>query len=231
MGLKEWAEKNKAGSPEQLAKKEERAEKRADLKADWAANKAKADSTSTFEGITLKPDSIKYKSEGGFAVMVAYRELTRAADPTGHGYAFIWPFKAKPQSGLRVVVPGMDGQAYGIVLRVATAQDGRGVGPLKSIKRLVTKNEFDKAYAKQAAEAVKFWNQVRIAAGLDKGRRAKVSDDFPTIYPADGPAPPTHLRVHSRVQSAPVDALLDCRCRCIRLRHVVGGQALEQGGG
>ena len=43
--------------------------------------------------------------------------------------------------------------------------------------------------------------------------------------------PPTHLRVHSRVQSAPVDALLDCRCRCIRLRHVVGGQALEQGGG
>ena len=133
-----------------------------------------------------------------FAVMVAYRELTRAADPTGHGYAFIWPFKAKPQSGLRVVVPGMDGQAYGIVLRVATAQDVRGVGPLKSIKRLVTKNEFDKAYAKQAAEAVKFWNQVRIAAGLDKGRRAKVSDDFPTIYPADGPASAADADVYGR---------------------------------
>jgi hypothetical protein len=34
MGFKEWAEKNKAGSPGQLAKKEERVQKRADLKAD-----------------------------------------------------------------------------------------------------------------------------------------------------------------------------------------------------
>jgi len=42
MGLKEWAEKNKAGSPEQLAQKAERIEKRAGLKADHAANKAES---------------------------------------------------------------------------------------------------------------------------------------------------------------------------------------------
>jgi Short C-terminal domain len=41
MGFKEWAEKNKAGGPAQLAKKEERVQKRADLKADWAAGKDK----------------------------------------------------------------------------------------------------------------------------------------------------------------------------------------------
>ena len=122
------------------------------------------------------------------AVMVAYRELTHDADPTGHGYVFVWPFKGKPQQGQRVIVPGMDGQAFGVVLRVATPQDVRGAGPLKSIKRLVTTDELDKAHAKQAAEAIKFWNQVRIAAGLDKGRRAKVSYDFLTIYPADGAA-------------------------------------------
>lgn len=132
------------------------------------------------------------------AVMVAYREPTREADPTGHGYAFIWPFKAKPQPGVRVVVPGIDGKPFGVVLRVATAQDVRGAGPLKSIKRLVTTDELDKAHAKQAAEAIKFWNQVRIATGLDKGRRAKVSDDFPTIYPADGAASASDADVYGR---------------------------------
>jgi hypothetical protein len=99
---------------------------------------------------------------------------------------------------LRVVFPGTDGQEYGIVLRVATAQDVRGAGPLKSIKRLVTTDELDKAHAKQAAEALNFWNQVRIAVGLDKGRRAKVSDDFPTIYPADGAASAADADVYGR---------------------------------
>ncbi len=132
------------------------------------------------------------------AVVVAYRDLTRTADPTDHGYSFIWPFRETPQSGLRVVVPGMDGHAYGIVLRIATAQDVTGVGPLKSIARLVTKDEFDKAHAKQAAEVVKFWSQTRIAAGLDTGRRAKVSDDLPTIQPADGAADAANADAYGR---------------------------------
>ncbi len=45
---------------------------------------------------------------------------------------------------------------------------------------------------------------------------------------ADATACPlTHLRVRSRVQSAPEDALLECRCGCIRSRYVVVGQELE----
>jgi hypothetical protein len=132
------------------------------------------------------------------AVIVAYRELTRTADPTGHGYAFIWPFQDKPQPGLRVVVPGTDGQAYGVVLRTATTQDVRGLGPLKPIKRLATKDELEKARAKQVAETDRFWNQARIAAGLDKGRRAKVSDDFPQIHPASGSANTADADVYGR---------------------------------
>jgi hypothetical protein len=41
VGLKEWAEKNKAGSPEQLAKKADRAAKREGLRTEFAATKAK----------------------------------------------------------------------------------------------------------------------------------------------------------------------------------------------
>jgi hypothetical protein len=40
MGLKAWAEKNKAGSPEQLAKKAGRVQARADLKAEWATKRS-----------------------------------------------------------------------------------------------------------------------------------------------------------------------------------------------
>lgn len=132
------------------------------------------------------------------AVIVSYRELTRTADPTGTGYAFVWPFRETPKPGTRVVVPGMDGQAFGVVLRNATAKDVKGLGTLKPIKRLVTKDELEKAHVKQGAETDKFWNQARIAAGLDKGRRAKVSDGFPEIYPASGSAKATDADVYGR---------------------------------
>ncbi len=132
------------------------------------------------------------------AVIVAYRDLTHAADLAGNGYAFIWPFRDEPKPGLRVVVPGQDGQAYGVVLRSATAQDVRGLGQLKQIKRLATQEEMDKARAKQVAEEGKFWSQARIAAGLDKGRRAKVSDDFPDLQPAGGSASAADADVFGR---------------------------------
>ena len=65
--------------------------------------------------------------------------------------------------------------------------------------------------------------------GLPGGVAAGIADAG--AFTVASAVPPTHLRVHSRVQSAPVDALLECRCRCVRSGHVVGGQELEQGGG
>ena len=58
MGLSEWAEK---------------------IQATDAANKAKAAATGTFEGITLKPDSLKYKSTSG-PVFGATAHVETAAD-------------------------------------------------------------------------------------------------------------------------------------------------------
>jgi len=132
------------------------------------------------------------------AVIVAYRELARSADPTDHGYAFVWPFGETPVSGTRVVVPGMDGQAFGIVLREATAKDLKGLGTLKPIKRLVTQDEIEKAHAKQGAETDKFWKQAQIAAGLERGRRARVGEGFPEIHPATGSATAEDADVYGR---------------------------------
>ena len=58
MGLTEWADK---------------------IQAKDAENKAKAASTGTFEGIVLKPDSLKYKGTGG-PVFGATAHVETAAD-------------------------------------------------------------------------------------------------------------------------------------------------------
>lgn len=132
------------------------------------------------------------------AVIVAYRDLTQSADLDGHGYAFLWPLRESPTPGTRVVVPGMDGQAFGVVLRAATATDVKGLGQLKPVQRLATTDEIATAKAKQVAEAERFWTQSRIAAGLDTGRRAKVTGDFPEIHPASGPASEKDADVYGR---------------------------------
>lgn len=132
------------------------------------------------------------------AVIVSYRELTHSADLDGHGYAFSWPLRESPTPGTRVVVPGMDGQAFGVVLRAATAKDLKGLGQLKPVRRLATTKEIESANAKQVAEADKFWTQSRIAAGLDTGRRAKVTGDFPDIQPASGSASKSDADVYGR---------------------------------
>ena len=132
------------------------------------------------------------------AVIVSYRELTHSADLDGHGYAFSWPLRESPTPGTRVVVPGMDGQAFGVVLRGATAKDLKGLDTLKPIKRLVTKDELEKAHAKQVAETDRFWKQAQIAAALEGGRRARVGDGFPEIHPATGSATAEHADAYGR---------------------------------
>lgn len=74
MGMKEWAERNKAGGAVQLAKKAERVATREGLKADFAATKAefaannaavKADRGESFQGVVLAGGEVRFKGEGG----------------------------------------------------------------------------------------------------------------------------------------------------------------------
>lgn len=131
-------------------------------------------------------------------VRVAFVDLAKPApDPDRvRGYNYAWTLGGQPEPGDRVVVPGIDGPAYGVVVEVKNrtprelASDERSWGAtIKPVRRMVTADEMAKARSKAAADLDAWLDMARRAAGLPtRSRRRKVPEGYPDIPPADGQA-------------------------------------------
>lgn len=82
------------------------------------------------------------RDDGPF-VKVSFTDFHRPPAPGATGYAYRWTLPSTPQPGLRVWVPGMDGLAPGVVLRV-TKTPGYS-GEIKNVARVATEAEIAKA--------------------------------------------------------------------------------------
>lgn len=123
-------------------------------------------------------------------VRVASRDLTAPVPPAdGHGYVYRWTLDADPMPGMRVMVPGADGQAPAVVLGVAAKHEAAGL-QLKSVSRVVTGDEIQRAHERVQADTVAWLRMARKAAGLPGAGRVRTSppEGFPAIPPTSGEA-------------------------------------------
>lgn len=127
-------------------------------------------------------------------VRVTFRDIAEPPPQAhGRGYIYRWRLREEPELGARLLVPGMDGPAWTVVIGVDDATRGelREV-ELKDVTRLATPQEVAKGEAKYLAAQDAWLNMMRRAAGLPtKGRgRSKVPKGYPDVPPAEGTAPP-----------------------------------------
>lgn len=80
-------------------------------------------------------------------VGVSYRELMdRPLRVEAQGYVFRWTLPQAPEVGMKVLVPGPDGETWGEVVRVegVSARDARG-SEVRSVTRCATEEELERA--------------------------------------------------------------------------------------
>lgn len=133
-------------------------------------------------------------------VRVTFRDITEPPPKVhGRGYVYRWPLNEPPELGARVLVPGLDGPAWTVIIGLddATREDLEH-HELKDVIRLATPQEVANGEAIQQAAENAWLDMMRRAAGLaTRGRpRNRVPDGYPEIPPADGTAPPDLARAH-----------------------------------
>lgn len=135
-----------------------------------------------------------FRTRSPTLVRVTFRDITEPPPRVhGHGYIYTWPLGEAPEAGQRVLVPGMDGPAWAVVIGVndATTQETRGL-ELKSVIRPATAKEVAKGQARHGRELNAWLDMMRLAAGLSTAGRARrgVPEGYPEIPPAGGAAVP-----------------------------------------
>jgi len=126
--LSEWAEKNKAGSTEQLAKKAERAQKRDDLKADFAATRVGfADTKAEMAAANVKlkeKEAAQVERDADASARAATKRdahLARLDVKTAKGESF----EGVTLTSDRISYKGQGGLVFGASAHVETAADAR----------------------------------------------------------------------------------------------------------
>lgn len=109
------------------------------------------------------------------------------------GSTYIWRLKGAPEPGMRVLVPGMDGPTWALVMGVdeATRQDVAGQ-ELGQVSRRATAQEEARGRAEHESARNAWLDMMRRAAGLPApgDARRRVPDGYPEVPPAEGTAPP-----------------------------------------
>lgn len=127
-------------------------------------------------------------------VRVTFRDIAEPLPRVhGRGYVYKWGLREAAMEGMRVLVPGMDGTAWAVVIGVddATREELRQY-ELSEVIRTATAEEVAKGQAGYERDLNAWLNMMRRAAGLaTKGRaRTRVPNGYPEIPPADGTATP-----------------------------------------
>lgn len=143
------------------------------------------------------------KKEPPTLVRITFRDITEPPPRRhGGGYIYVWSLGGDPEVGQHVVVPGMDGLSWAVVIGVndATQQETSNF-ELKSVIRKATPEEVAKGQARHDHELNAWLDMMRRAANLaTTGRiRHKVPDGFPEVPPAEGTAPPHVAERHGAV--------------------------------
>lgn len=127
-------------------------------------------------------------------VRVTFHDITEPPPKVhGRGYIYAWPLRDAPQVGQRVLVPGMQGPAWAVVIGVndATRTEQREF-ELKDVIRLATADEIAQGQEQHEREFNAWLDMMRRSAGLQTtGRqRKRAPAGYPEIPPAEGTAPP-----------------------------------------
>ena len=83
------------------------------------------------------------KASTAYRVQVSFRDIEdfERPLPTGKGYTYIWDLPTPPAVGIWVYVPGLDGLATAVVVRVGASVESRGMR-LKKVAGIVPAEKF-----------------------------------------------------------------------------------------
>ncbi|MDR2620116.1 MAG: hypothetical protein LBC29_03190 [Propionibacteriaceae bacterium] len=136
------------------------------------------------------------ESDGLVGVQVVYMDLGMPDEyaESRKAYTFLWTLPAPPEENMRVVVPGDEGESWGMVVALSTPEqlEKWSKEQLASVIRVATPQELEAAAVKRRkieAEKNSWLDEARRAAGLPvKGRRRKIPEGYPAIAPVSGTA-------------------------------------------
>lgn len=133
-----------------------------------------------------------FRTKPATLVRVTFRDIAEPPPRTyGRGYVYTWPHRSAPEIGLRVLVPGMDGPAWAVVIGVNDADREERRQELKSVIRPATAQEVAKGQAHHERDANAWLDMMRAAGLPTKGRaRNKLPKGYPEVPPAEGTAAP-----------------------------------------